>query len=245
MEEIVSRDGKEIVLVYSIASPEDVDEVAEFAEQYFYNDSPLREIASFDDISDKEGMLAWRRGRLQTCFAQPISILVRDKSNGELVAFAARVLQEKNEKMNWPSSNPRSPGWLNRAMAAEMKRGVDLFSHYKTDRILLFWFGAISKQYRGRIGIFGENNVTYHALTSKTLQDFKVGAIETLAFSRFAAKQKYWQVIRSMDFEEFRLPDGSRPLANVDLGPHRTAQLKATPASAFLDWSNFILKSKL
>ncbi len=50
-----TRDGKEI-LIYSIGKPEEVEEVAEFAAEYFYNASPLRELASFDDLTDEAGL---------------------------------------------------------------------------------------------------------------------------------------------------------------------------------------------
>ena len=147
-----TRDGKEI-LVYSIAKPEDVEEVAKFAAEHFYNASPLRELASMDDLTDENGFFAWRVGRIQKCFAQPVSIIIREKSTGNVVAFSAIEIVEKNEwkeVSNWPSSNPRSPGWLNRSLAAELCRGVDLYDHYETNRILHFWFVAVRADYRNQ-----------------------------------------------------------------------------------------------
>ena len=94
MMEQRTRDGKQI-LVYSIAKPKDVDEVVEFAAEYFYNSSPLRELALLDDLTGEVGFFAWRKGRLQKCFANPTSIIIREKSTGQLVAF---VFSHRNRR---------------------------------------------------------------------------------------------------------------------------------------------------
>jgi len=47
------------------------------------------------------------------------------------------------------------------------------------------------------------------------------------AFSRFAGTDTIFEVIRSIDYDSFQLPDGTRPLAGIDLGVHRTARLIA------------------
>lgn len=60
MDEVIC-DGKE-TLIYDIGRPEDVVEVAEFASEYFFNSSPIRELASFDDPTDEAGQFAWRQG---------------------------------------------------------------------------------------------------------------------------------------------------------------------------------------
>ena len=142
-------DEKE-VLLYHIAKPEDVEEVAAFATEHFFNESPILELGLFDDQSDEVGRFYWRQGRLQQCFAQPTSIVVREKSTGQVVGFTAAILEEREHQSTSVNSNPssdRSPGWLNRALAAELNRNVDLYARYGTDRILHFWFGAVRKDY--------------------------------------------------------------------------------------------------
>jgi len=233
------RGGKEI-LVYSIAKPEDVEEAAEFAVENFYNSSPIRELTSFDDLSDEVGLLAWRKGRFQKCFAHPTSIIIREKSTGAIVGFSAHHLQVKDDPassantsgVNWVSSNPRSPGWLNRALTDELNRGMDLFDRYKTDRIMHYWFGAVRKDYRGQTVI--GSSPSYWALNAEIALANKVGACRGTAFNNYAARDKNWETIRSIDFKDFQLPDGSRPLAGVDLGIHRTARLIAIRASSLI-----------
>jgi len=175
MIEETTRDGKEI-LVYSIAKPEDVEEVAEFAAEHFYNASPLRELASKDDLTDEIGFFAWRIGRLQKCFAHPTSIIIREKSTGELIAFGALEINEKNESKeasNWPSSNPRSPGWLNRSLAVELNRGIDLYDRYETNRIFHLWFGAVRPDYRNQQILSLKKNRPYLYLLLKFQKTIK------------------------------------------------------------------------
>lgn len=96
MEEVICRDGQATHLIYYIAQSKDVDEVAEFASEYLFNSTPVREFATFDDPADKEGQFARNQDRLRKCFAQPTSIVVREKS-GNVVAFQAMILEEKND----------------------------------------------------------------------------------------------------------------------------------------------------
>lgn len=99
MEEAI---GNKETLIYDIARLSDVPEVAEFASEYFFNSSPIRELASFDDPTDEAGQFAWRQGRLQKCFTRPTSIIVREKTSGEVVAFQAAILEDRENK---PLSN--------------------------------------------------------------------------------------------------------------------------------------------
>ncbi len=168
-------DEKEI-LVYHIAKPEDVEEVAEFAAEHFFNESPIRELGMFDDQSDEAGRFYWRQGRLQKCFAHPTSIIIREKSTGELVAFGALEINEKNESKeasNWLSSNPRSPGWLNRSLAIELNRGIDLYDRYETNRIFHLWFGAVRPDYRNQQILSLKKNRPYLYLLLKFQKTIK------------------------------------------------------------------------
>lgn len=59
IEEII-RDGKE-VLIYSIARPEDVEEVTPMAVESFANATPTAEIDAIGNYpSDEAGLIAWR-----------------------------------------------------------------------------------------------------------------------------------------------------------------------------------------
>ncbi len=237
-------DGK--VIVYHIARPEDVEEVATFAAEHFFNESPIRELASFDDPSDKAGWFYWRQGRLQKCFANPTSVIYREMSTGQVIGFSAAILEEREHDSIPISTNlDRSPGWLNRALAAELNRDIDLYARFGTDRILHFWFGAIRKDYRGKDVTF---NSAISALVAKIIRDTKAGGYKTEAFSYYAVKSYQSEdIIRSIDFADFELADGSRPLARVDLGVHRTAHLIAAriPKLEKVVDNTSVLKSKM
>lgn len=53
-----------------------------------------------------------------------------------------------------------------------------------------------------------------------------IGAEKGYAFNHYVAP-KGWEIIRSLDFKDFELSDGSRPLADVNLGVHRTTRFIA------------------
>ena len=153
---------------------------------------------------------------------------------------------ESKEASNWPSSNPRSPGWLNRSLAVELNRGIDLYDRYETNRIFHLWFGAVRPDYRNQQILSLKKNRPYLYLLLTISEDYKVGAWKTEIFSHYAGREKIWQVIRSINFEDLQLPDGTRPLAGVDLGVHRTARLLACrpPSLQQLDSLN-VLKSNM
>ena len=115
MFEETTRNGKEI-LVYSIAKPEDVEEVAEFAEEHYFSLSPVRQMFSLDNVTDEEGH-AFRRDGFRRCFQHPTSILVRENSTGRLVAFVASIVRERSEVSADKLVDPddRSAGWLVKA----------------------------------------------------------------------------------------------------------------------------------
>lgn len=66
--------------------------------------------------------------------------------------------------------------------------------------------------------------MAYRTLMETIIRDNgPIGALRGFAFNRYVAP-KGWEIIASIDFKDFQLPDGSRPLAGVDLGVHRTAR---------------------
>lgn len=224
MEEKI-RDGT-VTLIYDIARPEDVDEAAAFAAESLYNSSPIKEIASFDDPSDEAGRIAWNKGRLQTAFSNPTCIIVREKTTGDVVGFVTMKIEERDDGSNSTTfnySDDRSAGWLTRAISAELNRGIDLYTRYETNRILFIWFGAIRDDYRGEKLFYLK---PFRDLTKRIIRENVPGAVKAITFSNYSAVGKDWEIIKTIDFESFELPDGTRPLAGVDLGGHRTAKLK-------------------
>jgi len=224
--QVAPKNSKEIA-VYSIAKPEEVEEVAEFAEENYFNLSPVREMFSLDDATN-EDTLAWRKGGFQRCFQHPTSIVVREKNTGRLVGFLAAVVKEKSEVSveTLVDTDDRSAGWLVRALLAELNKGVDLYALYQTDRILHLWRCGIRKDYQGQ-KLLGMSSPTFRALFAKIAHVNETSAIRAEGFSHYYAPEKCWQTIRTIHYETFQLPDGKRPFAGVDLGVHRTLRLLA------------------
>lgn len=225
--EKTAQNGKEI-LVYSTAKPEEVDEVAEFAEDNYFNLTPIRQLFSLDDVTDEKTRLALRREGFQRCFQHPTSFLVREKSTGQLVGFMASTVRERSEESAEKLLDPddRSFGWLVRALLAELYKGVDLYDLYKTDRILHIWRSAVRKDYLGQ-RLISMNDATCLAFIAKIAQENQIGALRGEGFSHFVGREKCWQLIRSIHYETFQLADGRRPFAGVDFGIHRTLRLVA------------------
>ncbi len=222
-------------LIYSIAKPEELEEVAQFAAEHFFNSSPIREFASFDEVSDETERFAVRKARLRNCLSHLASILVREKSTGCIIAFAAFILEENQPsdstlKTNYSSNiiDRQSPGWLNKAIGADINRGIDLYARYGTDRIMHYWIAVVRSDYRGQ-RVFGlmNNDGAFRSLAVKIAIENKAGVWKAEAFSHYFGMEKDWQLIKSIDLDDYQLPDGTRPLAGVDLGVHRTVRLLA------------------
>ena len=116
------------------------------------------------------------------------------------------------------------PGWLIEAIEQELARGIDLHDLYRTDRILFLCMGVVRKDYRREKVFFSR---AYRALEDEIIKKYAPGAMVSHAFSRFAGTGKSFKVIRSIDYDSFQLPDGTRPLAGIDLGGHRSVRLIA------------------
>lgn len=212
-------------LVYSLARPDEVDEVFELALQHFFAAQPLRQIHFFDE-KDETKRPIWRLETLRRCFAPPtLSIVVREKTTGDLVAFMVNEVEERSATSNIVIPNnhdDRSTGWLARALGAELNRGVDLFDRYGTDKIVHNQFSAVRPDYANRKVFIKMSSLTRWLGFKKG-----AGAIKGEVFTNYIPKDTPYEVIKSVDFSSFQLPNGVRPLADADLGVHRTARLLA------------------
>lgn len=136
------RDGKE-TLVYDIARPEDLDEAAVLAVDSYNKSSPFTEIDSISNPSDPVGLFEGRKSLIKKCFARPTSIIIREKITNEVIAFSCMTISERRDHS--ASCNPNididrsQPGWLIEAMEKELEKGIDLFEHYGTNRILYIY----------------------------------------------------------------------------------------------------------
>lgn len=196
----------------------------------------MREIYLFDDLT-KEELFACTRARLETCFQHSSKsnvITVREKNTGRLVAFQATTIRERSEE-KLLDPDDRSAGWLFRAIIAKLDEGLDLYDLYQTDRILHIWFTAVREDYRSQ-RLTGFANATCSALFANMAHDNNIGAIRAVAFSHFSSTEKCWKLIRTIDYDTFQLPDGTRPFAGVELGVHRTARLMACPPPPLINF---------
>lgn len=62
-------------------------------------------------------------------------------------------------------------------------------------------------------------------LRRKIIEENGPGAMKGQPFSHFAATGKNWEIIKAIDYDTFEMQDGTRPLAGVDLGVHRSVRL--------------------
>ncbi len=127
------RDGRE-TLIYAIARPEDLDEAVVLVADSFSKSSPFTEIDSISDPLHPDGLFEWRKSLIQKCFARPTSIIVREKSTNQVIAFVSMAILERADH----NTNVRSdiidrshPGWLIEAMEQELERGIDLYEYYE------------------------------------------------------------------------------------------------------------------
>ena len=212
-------DGKEI-LIYDIARPEDLNEAVILMADCFSKSSPFKEIDSITNPWNLDAITEGRKSQIQQCFSRPTSIIVREKSTNEMIAFSSMMILERgvNIRIDWQSE----PEWLAEAIEQELERGVDLFDRYGTDRILCMCIGAIKEDYRRKKVFYCR---AYEALEDEIIEKYSPGAMIGHAFNQFAVTGENFEVIRSLDYDSFQLPDGRRPLAGIDLGVHRTARL--------------------
>ena len=159
--------------------------------------------------------------------AQSISVVVREKHSGHLVAFLLNKLEERATFVPTDVGNgQRRPGWLVAALTAQLEKDVNLFDLYQTDRVVNFYLGVVRSDYRKR-GL----SKTMARLSTQLVRSLEppVGAIKTIAVNHYAGRHPANKLIKSVDYETFQMADGSRPLSGVDLGVHKSARLLARP----------------
>ena len=220
------------ILVYDIGRPEDVKEVLELFRTHFYTSAPIRQLCFWDDSPENQ-KAPRTEGYVRQALAvadPPVSLVVRDKSTGQMAAFKINHLDRRDsfEPMPRPQANDRSPGWLIRAILAELEPDVRLFfDWFKTDRILQLLFGLVRPDYR-RLGI----NKRLDQLSYDLARSMGMGAVWHVAVSDYAGRNPANQVVKSVDYATFQMADdGSRPLAQMDLHGHKSARLIVRPIS--------------
>lgn len=225
---LIDKDGHQTSLVMDIARPEEADEIFEFLLEHYFPVPPFRQINFYDESEDTRRP-AWRLDEINRYLAEPYSPIVRDfKADNQIVAVTVNTIEDRNHLKPdlWPVPD-RMVGWLDRALAAALYKDVDLFTRYQTDRILHLSSGLVNPNYR-RAGLLS------HMIRTAADLAFRfggAGAIKGDTFSHNAAEASLklgFEVICTIDFSTFELPDGVRPMANfVGMEPFRSASLIA------------------
>ena len=215
------------VLVFDLGRPEDAQQVIQLHRDHFLTTPPIRQIHFWDEAEENR-TAPWSESFIRKSLAAqpPVSLVVREKSTGHLVAYKMNELDERNTFTPMPPSDSKAPGWLARALAAHLERDTveTFFDQFKTDRLLSVFFGLVRPDYR-RLGI----NKRLDQLSYDLARSMRVGAVWHVAFSDYAGRHLANQLIKSIDYATFELADGSRPLAGVDMSGHKSARLIVRP----------------
>lgn len=127
-------------------------------------------------------------------------------------------------KMVLPASpEDRSPGWLSRAIRSKLFETVDPFATFSADRIGMSSNGVVHPDY-GRSGLL-TRSLLFMGLEiwSRGIDTF-IG-VTSSRYSTKAALYVRGQVLSFIPYATFELPDGTKPLASVDMEDHKAAYL--------------------
>ena len=222
-ETVITSTGDNTVIVYDIAKPEDAEELNEFFHVHFFPAQPIRQLRFWDESEENKKSLQLEDSMRKRLQANPgISIVAREKMTGHLIGCKINEIEKRDTFVPQvkPPADVRTPGWLIRTILAALNEDVNLFDLCNTDKIVNFLLGAMRPDY-SNLGI----HKRMHELSAEIAQSVSAGAIRMEAFSHFAGTSKLNQLVKSIDYATFQLDDGSRPLANVDLGVHKSARL--------------------
>lgn len=110
-----------------------------------------------------------------------------------------------------------------RVLDEELFRDVDLFTMYNTDTILMIGTGVVHPNC-GQMGIL----VDIYEFQKEFALEHGGGAATVIASSFYIFKTVVkldFQILRSIEYASFEMPDGTRPFAEFNLGVHRAISL--------------------
>lgn len=124
-----------------------------------------------------------------------------------------------------PHPDDRATGWLARALKAELTKGLDLFAICDADIFLYADLVVVHPDY-GRTGLL----LKFQELNDQIAKMEGAQAVVAIVFSQYASKaaaKNGHRIVRTLEYAEFQLADGSRPLKDVDLQGHHSISLVA------------------
>lgn len=209
-------------LKIELARAEGVQEIFNFLLDHFIPVPPIRQLSQYDDGLEEHRKPLWVRDYVQKCIDQPYSLLIRNESDGQLVAVMLNILEEKSSYHSEPPVHNLTTTYL-----TELYKDVDLFAQLETDRIFHLAIVAVASEY------------AHHGLATKLYElsinlfagPSRAGAIKTEAGSAYVARvatKLGLAVYKSLDFASIEY-EGSYPLAkdSEGMGEHKTARLMA------------------
>ena len=232
--ELERPDGTKTGLIMDVGTPEEADEVFEFLVQHFFSVPPLRQLYLISEHSTEKFLRpAFEMINVRKSLSRPLSIIIRCQD--QIVGVMLAELIDKDAALQQQSTEPsseKSTGWLMKALIAELNRGVDLFSRYKTSKIAYIHTCAIRADHVCS-GLSLGLAPAMGSLVSKLAWKNGARAVKAEAFTASSARASmigYFETLRSIDLANFEM-DGIKPLANVlsELGDNRIARLMVLP----------------
>lgn len=200
--------GNGEVFTFQIAKLEETDEISDFMFQNFFLTSPNRQLCRCDDPAAAAQIKPFVSEYLRECIVQNISLTVRD-SLGHLAGVRINKLENKGDYDD-KKDNPEFNETLIRAILFSLNEGVDIYSKYSTERVIIFVMMSVGSKY-GRLGL-AKKMVEISLEFGKTAG---AGAAKAEAVSTYAAKalaKAGFETLKTIDYATFEFKDDT-PLA--------------------------------
>lgn len=215
----VVKDGR--VFTIDFARSDELNEVVQFLKDHFFSTSPNCYLVNRTNSPD-DGLLNYISG----CVKDPVSFTVRD-SAGRLAAIRLNELEEPGALHHAALNPPAAPEKTSLIMSllGDLEEGIDLFTTFKTKKILALAMMAVDKTF-GQLGLA----TTLVRLSLELAKANGAGAVKVCAVSQHAAKvaaKNGLETIRTIDYATYEF-NGVKPLA------HLTDLLAEHPVALFM-----------
>lgn len=191
-----------------LAQPEETEEISEFMFEHFFLTSPNRQLCRCDDPVSAGHIKPFVREYIRECITQGLSLSVRD-SCGHLAAVRINKLENKGDD-DAKKDDPEFAETLIRAVLTSLNEGVDVYSKYGTQKILILVMMTVEPKH-GRLGLAKEMvEVSLELGKAAGAGAAKVEAVNTYAAKALA--KAGFEYLRTLDFATFSFKDDT-PLA--------------------------------
>ena len=182
----VAKDGR--VFTVDFARPDELNEVVQFLKDHFFSTSPNCYLVNRSNgpVED-DGLLNYISG----CVKDPVSFTVRD-SAGRLAAIRLNELEEPGALHH---AAPEKTSLI-MSLLGDLEEGIDLFTTFKTKKILALVMTAVDKTF-AQLGLA----TTLVRLSLELAKANGAGAVKVCAVSQHAAKvaAKFTEHLRQVE----------------------------------------------